>query len=67
VPLAPVGVTGQLPVPVPVVDLQVVDLRVVGLRVVDLQVPGLVPLVPGLVPVLGLGRHNRLELSQPLL
>ena len=62
-PLAPVGVTGQVPVPVPVVGLRAVDLRVVDLRVVVL-VAGL---VPGLVPGLGLGRHSRLESSQPLL
>ena len=65
-PLAPVGLTRQVPVPVPVVGLQVVGLRAVDLRVVDLQV---VPLVVGLVPGLGLalGRHNRLELSQLIL
>jgi len=60
---------GQVPVPVPAVGLQAVGLQAVGLQAVDLvadPVAGLV-LVPGLVPVLGLGRHNRLESSQPLL
>jgi len=36
VPLVPVGVTGQVPVPVPAVGLPAVGLQAVGLRVADL-------------------------------
>ncbi len=62
-PLAPVGVMGQVPVPVPAVGLVAGLVAVLVVDPVDL----VADLVPGLVPVVGLGRHNRLELSQPLL